>query len=241
MEWANKGDWKLIATARKNSDHRGILLFDNTQNWGAKPLRVFNVWLKEKSLLEKPFSKVTENNSQREKCKEFSPVISEEDNTFLTRIILEHEMENALRQSSSEKAPGPDGLNVGALKAFWHLLKEDMLKDFKKFMVSGELPRGMNSSFISLVPKVKIPSQIKDYRPISLINCSLKILTKTLTNRLVGVMDKLISPNQTGFIKGRQISEGILITNEVVHSIRYQGVKGIILKLDFEKAFDSVE
>lgn len=54
-------------------------------------------------------------------------------------------------------------------------------------------------------------------------------------------MDKLISPNQTGFIRGRQISEGILITNEVVHSIKYQGVKGIILKLDFEKAFYSVD
>lgn len=103
-------------------------------------------------------------------------------------------------------------------------------------MINSEHSNGMNSSFISLIPKVKSPMQIKDYRPISLINCSLKILSKILTNRLSRVMSKLISSNQTGFIKGRQISEGILITNEVVHSIKSKGVKGLILK-----AFDSVD
>lgn len=54
-------------------------------------------------------------------------------------------------------------------------------------------------------------------------------------------MDKLISPNQTGFLKGRQISEGILISNEIIHSIKNKQSEGIILKLDFEKAFDSVD
>lgn len=141
------------------------------------------------------------------------PVLSDEDNNYLTRNISEEEIDYALKQSNSEKAPGPDGLNAGALKTFWHLLKEKLLKDFQKFMISGELPVGMNSSFIRLIPKVKLPTQIKDYRPISLINCSLKILSKVLTTRLTGVMNKLISPNQTGFIRGRQISEGILITN----------------------------
>lgn len=54
-------------------------------------------------------------------------------------------------------------------------------------------------------------------------------------------MNRIISPNQTGFLKGRQISEGILITNEIIHSIKKKQVEGIILKLDFEKAFDSVD
>lgn len=123
----------------------------------------------------------------------------------------------------------------------WPSIKESFLNTFQDFLSSGHLPRGMNSSFITLISKVFSPSIIRDFRPISLINCSLKILSKVLTNRLSNVMDKLISPNQTGFMKGRQISEGILITNEIIHSIKSNQSESIILKLDFEKAFDSVD
>lgn len=115
------------------------------------------------------------------------------------------------------------------------------MNTFQEFLNSGILPRGMNFSFITLIPKVPSPSLVKDFRPISLINCFLKILSKVLTNRLSNVMGKLISPNQTGFMKGRQISEDILITNEIIHSIKNKQSEGIILKLDFEKAFDSVD
>lgn len=168
-------------------------------------------------------------------------LVNQEDNVFLTREVSEQEMELALSQSSSDKAQGPDGMNAGVIKALWEKLKMDLMDTINFFMDKGKLPQGMNSSFFSLIPKVKLPKVIKDFRPISLINCSLKILSKILTNRMLRLMDKLVSPNQTGFIKGRKISEGILITNEVVHSIKSEGVKGLILKLDFEKAFDSVD
>lgn len=62
-------------------------------------------------------------------------------------------------------------------------------------MDNGKLPRDMNSSFVSLISKVESPQHIKDFRPISLINYSLKILSKILTKRMTMIMDKLISPN----------------------------------------------
>lgn len=62
-----------------------------------------------------------------------------------------------------------------------------------------------------------------------------------LENRLSTVIDKIIGENQTGFIKGMNISEGIMITNEMAHSLKNGTAKGIIVKLDFEKAFDSVD
>lgn len=71
------------------------------------------------------------------------------------------------------------------------------------FLDKGSLLGGMNSSFITLIPKVDMPSQVKDFRPISLINCSLKVLSKLLTNRQAVVMDKIITPNQSGFMEGR--------------------------------------
>lgn len=108
-----------------------------------------------------------------------------------------------MRQSNSDKAPGPDGMNARVLTKLWSTLKRDMMNTIKCFMKHGKLRGGMNSSFISLIPEVKSHILIKDFRPISLINCSLKVLSKLLTNRILSVMDKLISPNQTGFIRGR--------------------------------------
>lgn len=89
------------------------------------------------------------------------PIVTQEDNVFMTKEVSEQELENVLMQSNSEKSPGPDGLNARALKAFWHILKDDMLQTIQTFMLNGELPNGMNSSFISLIPKVKFQCILK--------------------------------------------------------------------------------
>ena len=79
-----------------------------------------------------------------------------------------------------------------------------------------------------------------DYRPISLIGGLYKLLAKVMTNRLKKVIEKVISPDQNAFIKGRQILDGSLIANEVIDSWQKRGEKGIICKLDIEKAYDSI-
>lgn len=99
---------------------------------------------------------------------------------------------------------------------------------------------GVNSSFIALIPKVEQPQLVNDFRPISLINCTIKIVTKVLANRLKRVLSSLIAENQSAFITGRQIPDGILVANELVHGFSIGPMKGFILKLDFEKAFDSI-
>lgn len=68
----------------------------------------------------------------------------------------------------------------------------------------------------------------------------MKIILKILANRISPLLHKLVAEEQSAFVKGRQIADSILITNEVAHSISHGQVKGLILKLDFEKAFDSV-
>ncbi|XP_071693053.1 uncharacterized protein [Rutidosis leptorrhynchoides] len=83
-------------------------------------------------------------------------------------------------------------------------------------VVSSLIPRGCNSSFFSLIPKKDNPIHIQDYRPISLIGVQYKIITKLLAFRLSLVIDEVISPEQTAYIKGRQILDGPLIINEVI-------------------------
>ncbi|KAL5574982.1 hypothetical protein UlMin_016681 [Ulmus minor] len=101
-----------------------------------------------------------------------------------------------------------------------------------------------NETLISLIPKVKNPNQITDYRPISLCNVIYKIISKMLTNRLRLVMDNVISEEQSAFISGRLISDNAIIGFECLHAIKRKRSKKrdyLALKLDMAKAFDRVE
>uniref|UniRef100_A0A8I6WLN0 Reverse transcriptase domain-containing protein n=1 Tax=Hordeum vulgare subsp. vulgare TaxID=112509 RepID=A0A8I6WLN0_HORVV len=81
---------------------------------------------------------------------------------------------------------------------------------------------------------------MKKFRPISLSNCAVKIFSKILTNRLSPISDRLISPNQTSFIKGRYILESVVLAHEVIHEVKKSEMHGLVLKLDYEKAYDRV-
>ncbi|GJQ98225.1 putative RNA-directed DNA polymerase, eukaryota, reverse transcriptase zinc-binding domain protein [Tanacetum coccineum] len=102
------------------------------------------------------------------------------------------------------------------------------------------MPLGSNSSFITLIPKVSNPINVNDVRPISLIGTHYKIIAKVLANRLSKVVDKLISHEQSTFIKSRQILDGPLILSEAIDWYKKRKKKKLLFKVDFEKAFDSV-
>lgn len=120
-------------------------------------------------------------------------------------------------------------------------MKDKVFSCFKTFTETLALPKGLNSSFISLIPKKENPELVADFRPISLINRSAKLFTKVLALRLSEKIGKLVDSNQYAFIKGRQASECILVANEAIHFLKTWNSKDLILKLDFEKAFDSVK
>ena len=77
----------------------------------------------------------------------------------------------------------------------------------------------LNYVILTLIPKEENATEMKKFRPIALINCSFKILSKALNNRLISIIDKLISPNQTAFIKGRYILESVVAAHEIIHEI----------------------
>uniref|UniRef100_A0A2N9GFV8 Reverse transcriptase domain-containing protein n=1 Tax=Fagus sylvatica TaxID=28930 RepID=A0A2N9GFV8_FAGSY len=100
--------------------------------------------------------------------------------------------------------------------------------------------KSLNASFIALIPKKQNASNIRDFRPISLIGSVYKLLAKVLANRLKVVLDSLISESQNAFVGGQKIMDSVLIANECLDSRLKSQAPGVICKLDIEKAYDHV-
>ncbi|GKV19324.1 hypothetical protein SLEP1_g29604 [Rubroshorea leprosula] len=166
--------------------------------------------------------------------------LSIEENDMLVADFSEEEIREAVWSCNGNKSPGPDGLNFNLIKRMWPILKEDICEFMCEFHSNGRLVKGSNASFIVLIPKKENPSSLLEYRPISLIGCMYKIVAKLLANRMRKVMNSIISQNQSAFIGGRHIADGIIITNELIHDAKRRKWPTLIFKADFEKAYDSV-
>jgi hypothetical protein len=112
---------------------------------------------------------------------------------------------------------------------------------FRSFF-NAELPLfRLNYGTIILLPKKENAVQIQQYRSICLLNVLFKIFTKVATNRIALIADKIVRPTQTAFIPGRHILEGVVILHETIHELQRKKMDGVLLKLDFEKAYDKVK
>jgi hypothetical protein len=166
--------------------------------------------------------------------------LADEEAQELIKPFTSKELEDALKDMDVNASPGPDGLPVGFYREFWKEIKSVVLEMFQK-LYRGELNLSrLNYGIISLIPKIKEANNIRQYRPICLLNVDNKWFSKVFTLRLTPWADKLISRNKTTFIPGRYILEGVVILHEILHELRVKKLQGIILKLDFEKAYDKV-
>jgi hypothetical protein len=120
-------------------------------------------------------------------------------------------------------------------------IKGDVMRFTSQFHRNGKLAKGLNSTFIALIPKVESPQRLNEFRPISLVGSLYKIVAKLLANRLRLVIGSVISEAQTAFVRDRQILDGILIANEVVDEARKYKKELLLFKVYFEKAYDSVD
>lgn len=122
---------------------------------------------------------------------------------LLTHPISEAEIRHVLFSMPSSKAPGPDGFPAEFYRASWHIIKDDFGVAVQSFFMYGFLPRGVNATILTLIPKHDDAKEMKDYRPISCCNILYKVISKVLANRLKVLLPELIEPNQCAFVKGR--------------------------------------
>ena len=106
----------------------------------------------------------------------------------------------------------------------------------------GEMSSSQKQAIITLIEKKgKDRSFLENWRPISLVNVDTKIMTKAIASRIKNVLPDIIHPNQTGYVKDRFIGETIRSIYDVMDLTGKENIPGLMLFIDFQKAFDSVE
>lgn len=183
--------------------------------------------------------------SQPVEDKEFSILkrieksITTEYNELLIKIPTITEIKEAVWSLDPTSAARPDGFNGSFYQSCWDIIVVDLCNMVYQFFGGSNLTKFYTHTCLVLLPKVESPSNFSQLRPISLSNFSNKIISRILTSRMTGLLPRLVSENQTGFIKGRLITENILLTQEIVQGINKRNLGGnIVIKLDMSKAYD---
>ena len=166
--------------------------------------------------------------------------LNEEEKISINKGITLEELFNTLN-TCSDSSPGPDGIPYSIVKLTWKYFGPLLVGSWNYAIESGELAPSHNESYLKLLPKEgKDLTLLKNWRPITLSNCDLKIITKTLANRLSEGFKSIISQNQTAYIKSRQITDNLQLLQYSIEKASECNTPAMVVSLDAEKAFDSV-
>lgn len=155
--------------------------------------------------------------------------------------ITKKEILEALKLFKNDKSPGTDGFTAEFFKFFWSDIGSYIFNSFKCSLDSGILSHSQTQGIISILPKGQKPREyLKNWRPISLLNVTYKLLSSVLASRMKPILVDIIHENQKGFLAGRYIGENSRLLYDIIHYCNETNTPGLILILDFEKAFDSV-
>jgi len=150
----------------------------------------------------------------------------------------------AIKSLKGNSAPGSDDLSTLFYHKSWSIIGPDILIFTLDILNNGGSIADINHIFINLIPKLDSLNFPSDFRPISLCNVILKIITKTLANRIEKILPNVIYDYQSAFLPGRPITDNSLIVFETLHYIRKPRKKDngyVGIKLDIAKAYDSLE
>ena len=170
------------------------------------------------------------------------PTLEQLQKDQLLAPVTNEEVKYAMFSINGDKAPGPDGFGSHFFRENWNIVGEDVTKAVLDFFHTGKLLKEINSTTITLIPKTKCPKNVTEFRPISCCNVIYKCITKILCERMKCVLPMLIAENQGAFVHGRFIMHNIMMCQEIVRQYgRKNASPGCLIKLDMQKAYDTIE
>jgi hypothetical protein len=146
--------------------------------------------------------------------------VTESMNEELLKPFSREEIYHAINHMGPLKAPGPDGFRMIFFQKNWSLLGDDICHAVLTTLNSGSMPIDLNMTNIVLIPKVKNPTCVTEFRPINLCNVLYMVISKVLANRIKKILPLIISPEQSAFILGRLITDYVLAAYETLHTMQ---------------------
>ena len=169
------------------------------------------------------------------------PKLSAEQAETLDKDLTLLELSKALN-SSKDSAPGPDGIPYQVYKKFWKIAGPIILDSWIYSIKTKTMPPSHYESMITLLPKDgKDPTDIKNWRPITLSNCDAKIITKALANKTSKVLESIIDKAQTAYVPGRSVADNLRSNFFLKTYCKQNNIESVLVSLDAKKAFNSVD
>ena len=168
------------------------------------------------------------------------------DKIILSDIELtEKDLYDSMKSMKNDKSPGNDGLTKEFYVTFWDDIKATFVSSLKQARERKELSISQRQAIITIIKlkekKERDKRYIKNWRPISLLNVDIKILSKALAKRLKEVLPCLIPAQQTAYAKNRNIGESEGLISDIIEIANTQKIEGFLVTMDVEKAFDSLD
>jgi hypothetical protein len=136
-------------------------------------------------------------------------------------------------------APGIDSISNRFIQNFWHIFRVPLFEYTKCCYAKGTLTENFHCAKIRLIPKKGDLTVLKNWRPISLLNCFYKLISRVIAMRLSKVMDKVTRVGQKGFSGKKYCQEVLISIVDSINHLKFRGKNGALLSLDIKKAFDS--
>jgi len=167
--------------------------------------------------------------------------LTDEEKNSCEGHLSKQELLLVLKQTANNKSPGIDGIPPEFYKVFWHNISDHLVNAMNEAYNKGELSVNHRRGIVSLVPKKgKDTMFIKNWRPITLLCADYKLASKAIAYRIRPHLIKLINSDQNGFVKNRYIGQNIDLLHQIIEYSEESKIPGIVLAVDYEKAFDKL-
>jgi hypothetical protein len=166
--------------------------------------------------------------------------ISQADRERLDSDLQLEEFDEAVEQIKSNTSPGIDGISNRFIKRFWYFFRTPLFNYARHCLDGGKLTENFRSAKVRLIPKKGDPKKISNWRPISLLNCFYKVVSRVLTLRLRTVIDKITCIGQKGYSKSKFSQEVLITIFDKIANAKKLNRTGCVVSLDIKKAFDSL-
>ena len=170
------------------------------------------------------------------------PKLTDEQKDLCEGKIYRKECKRVLDSFQDNKTPGSDGIPIEFYKRFWHLIEEPFISCVNECFEKGELACSQKQAVITLIEKKgKDRLFLENWRPISLLNVDVKIMSKVIATKIKNVLPTIVHHNQTGFINDRYIGETVRSIFDLMDFTLSKNIPGLLIFIDFHKAFDCLE